>query len=182
MEDESKNYKDYGRIVLIVVCIAVVIAGAWYVLERPTADRTASEHVESGFDDTDREQQEAKRNIDAIETGVTDSQRSLDAIADSVERSQGTTAAIANADASVAAGIEKSERSAERITSGIDRVAAADNAAIGGIERAEAANASAQSQMGRATELRSQGERLNNESERILTKYSDGIPAKRESP
>lgn len=182
MEDENKNYKNYGRIALWVIGAIVLIAGAWFLFSQPTTSRTNSERVESGFDNTDREQQEAKRDIDAIETGLADGQRSLDSITASTERSQGTASAIASTDARASARIEESERSVERITGGLDRITAADSAAIERIAEAEAGNANAQSKVGRATELCGQSEQLNNESERILAKYSAGISEEREGP
>ena len=93
MEDENKNYKNYGRIALWVIGAIVLIAGAWFLFSQPTTSRTNSERVESGFDNTDREQQEAKRDIDAIETGLADGQRSLDSIVRAARQAQHAHAA-----------------------------------------------------------------------------------------
>lgn len=135
MEDENKNYKNYGRIALWVIGAIVLIAGAWFLFSQPTTSRTNSERVESGFDNTDREQQEAKRDIDAIETGLADGQRSLDSITASTERSQGTASAIASTDARASARIEESERSVERITGGLDRITARDSATLSELQK-----------------------------------------------
>lgn len=172
MENEKKNYIRYA---LYIIGIALLIAGAWYLFSQPSSSRTASEHVETGLDNVDREQQEAAHSIGAIESGITDGQRRTDAITDSIERSQRTAAAIADDNGRVADRIGESEKSVDRIASGADTIATANNAAIDRVAAAEAANERASASLGDAAQLCGQCTELNRQSGEILTRYAAGV-------
>lgn len=154
MNEEKKNLIRAG---LAVLCLGLLVAGLWYLFAVPDGNTEHRDRIESGFDETEREQQETARSVDAIADGLRESQNTVDRIE---------------------AGITDSQRTAENVAGELDSIETGNRGAVDAIEAAARGNEAAERAVDDASNTVRECQQLNRESESIIAKYTGGVPEK----
>lgn len=157
--DEKKKLQRVG---LAVAGIILLVAGLWFLFGNVDTNTGHRDNVESGFDDLDREQQEAAASLETVRDRAADSQQSVERIAGSIDESQNAA--------------ERIERANSELASSIDSITERNRDAAAAIDAAESGNRNAAAELERAATGVRECERINNASEQILAKYTRGIP------
>ena len=124
--DEKKKLQRVG---LAVAGIILLVAGLWFLFGNVDTNTGHRDNVESGFDDLDREQQEAAASLETVRDRAADSQQSVERIAGSIDESQNAAERIERANSELASSIdsitERNRAALERLGEALSRLEAA---------------------------------------------------------
>jgi len=112
----NEQTKNYLRIGIVIVCVAIIIFAGWFLLRDIHDNGTTADNVREQLDAVAREQQSAEKSLESVQSGIADSERTVGELEQSASAAQSTADRIAESNSNIKTAVDSAQRANDSST------------------------------------------------------------------